>query len=202
VAGLSEFDLSSLSNYNHQGIRNWRLALALGTGIAVVAIGILEFLLLTSAPIRLTEPGVLYTLVASWLVMAYLSVVLGSFGFRFWAAPPVRMKSVPGGLEFSFVNGQVRRIQWHDQSPSMELLDRSNDTKVPEEARYRLWVEGSLSERWLPWRTVVPLVYLTEPAALEVLQSAKMAGMMIYDRPAFNPISILSRGTCHAYTIS
>ncbi len=199
--GELEFDLTDLSAYNHAGIRGWRFALAAGTGIALTAIASLEWLLLTSAPIRGSEPVFLYTLAGAWLLVAYLLIVIGSYATKFWARPPIRMRAVRDGLVFFSLNGHSQLLGWRAEPLEVQLLDRSADRKVPEASRYRLWVRGSRRSRWLPWRRVIPLVYLTEPAAEAILMSAKRAGVRIVEQSAFTPISVVSTRSCRAFLL-
>ena len=197
----SEFDLAELSANNHAGIRAWRVALLVVTGIAVLVIAYLEWSLLTSAPVRASEPVFLYTLAGAWILVAFMLIVIGSYATRFWAPPPVRMRSTRDELVFVSLNGQSQCIRWRSELLDAQLLDRSTDPKVPRASRYRLWVRGSRGDRWLPWRRVVPLVYLTERAAESILKNAKQAGVQIVEQSAFTPISAVSMRSCRAFLL-
>ncbi len=198
---MYEFDLSDRSTVNYRRHLGWRVGSVVGSIVAVAIMSYVEVLLLTVGPSTASGPIGAYTDSASWMLVTISFVILGSYAFRFWARPPVRMRVSLRGLEFESVAQSVRAVRWDDRSLELQVLDRSDDTQVPECSKYRLWVRGSPGDRWLPWRRVVPLVYLAEPGVRAVIDCAKRVGCRVYEQPSFTPISMISMGTCRAYQV-
>jgi hypothetical protein len=202
MASSQTFELSQLSAINHAGIRGWRAALVGASVFAISAIAIVEWLLFSSSSVRAaSSSAVVWALSGVWLLFAVLFVVIGSYGYRFWSIPPTRLTVSDDGLTFSFLRGHTSQIRWDDGPGEIELLDRSNDPKVPEASRYRLWVRGTSRARWSPWSPVIPLVYLSEPAAGSILTSAKRAGVRIVEQSMYTPVSLISTSPCRAFLI-
>ncbi len=199
--GTLEIDLSQLSSAAESRHRRFRVVLVVIPAVAVLGFSYAELQVFRYVGAHPGQWLSSYTIVATGLVFAIMFVILGSYGYRFFGRPPESLRVGPSGLEFRFAGKLNTIVGWDDRFLELQMLDRSTDTKVPLEARYRLWVRGGTADRWMPWRRVSPLVYVDEKTFGAVLRSASGAGLSVETIHGFVPISWSSMGPCVAYEI-
>jgi hypothetical protein len=193
------FDEQVAANYARHRKLRWLCGIAAAAFVVLLGYILWKVLALIANEPSKIPAGI--AIVAAGLGFAFIFISIFSFGIRFLARPPVYLNVVAPGLVFGLFDNTVRVVDWSDPDLDFQVLDRPSDPKVPWFAQYRIWVRGSPADRILPWRRVIPLAYVTQEAALRVVQSAKESGTHIIESADFRPLSILSHDPCHVFDI-
>ena len=182
-------DFHSLSDFNfvrHRRVQWLSVALAAGAVLSLSAIAIL--VATASGSAQHIPESIVYAGIAA--LVGYLSVTIASWPVRMLGRPPVGLTVNAEGLTFELATGRLEVLSWAGQFTQVSLLLRPDATRLPSQSRYRLLVLRDCHDQDFPWRRVVPVTYLTHGTAERIVESAKMAGMVIKENQLSRPLSL------------
>jgi len=121
----------------------------------------------------------LIPVLAAGLFIAGLTFAMVLYPYRYWARPPVELSIGPDGLGFHLASGRNLELKWSNSTSRIAIVLREDDPDIPVYARFRLFIDKDGLDAKLPWRRVIPLVYVPKQALDSILAHAESAGLGI-----------------------
>jgi len=194
----SVYDLSQFAEANFQRHRRPRLIMVAVASLS--ALGMATFLLYAIYAAPSFEKIAAVVIGVTGIFVSYMLLSLMELPIKYWGKPPDRVVISDLGIEFATGAEVPRAVLWSDVGVRVNLLIRAPGSGVPDSARVRVTVVKE-EETGRIWRRLIPITYVPEKAALEILGFARGAGCRIEENESKHVMSLVPHTPCQVYSI-
>jgi hypothetical protein len=179
-------DLRELAIANHRRRRFQRWSfIAFGASMVTLLLGGTVWIYATANSPQPASVTYFYFTVAA--IGSALAVMMVSGAIRILFMPPFALSVGPDGPTFRFANGKSVATDWKGPFQCMFVYLMPATPEMPCDACCCLRVRRGRVDEFLPWRRMIPLVFMPSESASSLVRSATEAGMSISSQELTQP---------------